>query len=331
MAYEREVMRRATERLEARRSAREHSAEERRAEIYRKIPRVVQIDRQLRETISGIITASLRTGDDPAQALAQVREENLNLQAERAELLVAHGYPYNALDEQYACPICQDRGWCGTKMCECLKTLCAEEQIVTLSSLLHLGTQSFDRFSLSYYSDLPWPGEPITPKENMEFIYDVCLNFAQKFPSFVIRNILLSGAPGLGKTFLSACIARVVAEKGVSVVYDTSVNILTRFEEQKFSKNENAAQDTSRYLKCELLIVDDLGSEMNTPFVQSALYRLINTRLMEGTRTIISTNLSMDDIYARYSGQIASRLDGEYRLLPFYGEDIRRQRKKQVR
>ncbi|MCD7946749.1 MAG: ATP-binding protein [Oscillospiraceae bacterium] len=331
MAYEREVMRRATERLEERRSARERNAEARRAEIYRKIPRIVQIDRQLQGTIAGIITASLRAGDDPAPSLAQVREENLNLQAERAELLVAHGYPYNALDEQYMCPICQDRGWRGIKMCECLKALCAEEQITTLSQLLHLGTQSFDSFSLAYYSDLPWPGETNTPKENMEFIYDVCLNFAQKFPSFGIRNILLSGAPGLGKTFLSACIARVVAEKGVSVVYDTSVNILTCFEEQKFSKSEQAAQDTSRYLKCELLIVDDLGSEMNTPFVQSALYTLINTRLMEGTRTIISTNLSIDDIYARYSAQIASRLDGEYRLLPFYGEDIRRQRKKQVR
>ena len=216
-------------------------------------------------------------------------------------------------------------------MCSCLRALCTQEQIQELSKLLDLGEQSFDTFSLDYYSDRPWPGESETPRERMDFIRDVCYNYATKFPKFIYRNLFLTGAPGLGKTFLSACIARTVSERGYSVVYDTAVNIFARFEEQKFARDQEEARDardeTRRYLQCDLLILDDLGSEMTTPFVQSALYTLINGRLTAQRRTVISSNLSMDEVRRRYSAQSASRLEGEYRVLPFYGEDIRLLRK----
>ena len=206
-----------------------------------------------------------------------------------------------------------------------------QEQIRELSKLLDLGEQSFDSFSLDYYSPLPWPGESLSPRENMEFIFDVCSSYARKFGRFYFRNLFLTGAPGLGKTFLSACIARTVSESGFSVVYDTAVNIFTRFEEQKFARDRleagEAKDETRRYLGCDLLILDDLGSELSTPFVQSALYTLINTRLTADKRTVISSNLTMDQVRARYTPQIASRLEGEYRVLPFYGEDIRLLRK----
>jgi DNA replication protein DnaC len=165
----------------------------------------------------------------------------------------------------------------------------------------------------------------------MEFLYEWCLNYAQKFGRFYVRNMLMLGDPGLGKTFLSACIARTVAENGFSVVYDTAVNLFSKFEEQKFSKDVQegraAQSETRRYLNCDLLILDDLGSEMTTPFVQSALYTVVNTRLTQEKATVISSNLSMDGIRARYAGQTASRLEGEYRVLRFFGEDIRLQRK----
>lgn len=216
-------------------------------------------------------------------------------------------------------------------MCDCLRSLCTQEQIRELSKLLDLGEQSFDSFSLDYYSPLPWPGESLSPRENMEFIFDVCSSYARKFGRFYFRNLFLTGAPGLGKTFLSACIARTVSESGFSVVYDTAVNIFTRFEEQKFARDRleagEAKDETRRYLGCDLLILDDLGSELSTPFVQSALYTLINTRLTADKRTVISSNLTMDQVRARYTPQIASRLEGEYRVLPFYGEDIRLLRK----
>ena len=194
-------------------------------------------------------------------------------------------------------------------MCACLKALCTEEQIRELSKLLDLGEQSFDSFSLDYYSPLPWPGESLSPRENMEFIFDVCSSYARKFGRFYFRNLFLTGAPGLGKTFLSACIARTVSESGFSVVYDTAVNIFTRFEEQKFARDRleagEAKDETRRYLGCDLLILDDLGSELSTPFVQSALYTLINTRLTADKRTVISPNLTMDQVRARYTPQIA--------------------------
>ena len=165
----------------------------------------------------------------------------------------------------------------------------------------------------------------------MDLVYEVCLNYAQKFGRFHFKNLFLTGAPGLGKTFLSACIARSVSEQGFSVVYDTAGNIFAQFENRKFQRDaegvQTARDETRRYLNCDLLILDDLGSEMTTPFVQSALYQLINTRLTAGARTVISSNLTMDDVRRRYSPQIASRLEGEYRVLPFFGQDIRIQRK----
>ncbi|MEQ2443297.1 ATP-binding protein [Pseudoflavonifractor sp. CLA-AP-H29] len=331
MAYEQNVLRRATERLEDRRRRREEQQNARRREIYAAIPRVAEIDRQLRRTIVDIIAASLRQGSDPVPAIGAVRDKNLDLQAERAELLVAHGYPADALDDKPACPKCNDTGWRGAVMCQCLKNLCAQEQIKELSKLLDLGEQSFDTFSLDVYSPSPWRGSGISPRENMEMVYEICLNYAQKFGRFYFNNLFLSGAPGLGKTFLSACIARTVSENGFSVVYDTAVNIFSRFEDRKFSRDaedtREARDETRRYLSCDLLILDDLGSEMTTPFVQSALYTLINSRLTADRRTVISSNLSMEDVRRRYAPQIASRLEGEYRVLPFFGEDIRLLRK----
>jgi DNA replication protein DnaC len=141
------------------------------------------------------------------------------------------------------------------------------------------------------------------------------------------KNLFLTGNPGLGKTFLSACMARVVSERGYSVVYDTAANIFSRFETRKFARDaeeiRQAEADARRYLTCDLLILDDLGSEFTTPFIQAALYEVINTRLVEGKHTVISSNLDMNAIRQRYTPQVASRLEGEYQILPFVGQDIR--------
>ena len=333
MSYDPNVLRRANQVLAERRRVREEDQQRRQAEIYTKLPRVAQIDRQLRQTAAQVIQAALCRGEDPVPAIAKIREKNLSLQAERSELLAQSGYPPDALDNRPACPRCGDSGWVGASMCQCLKDLCAAEQIKELSKLLDLGEQSFDRFSLDFYSDQPWPGETVSPRENMELIRDVCWSYAERFGRFYFKNLFLTGAPGLGKTFLSACIARTVSENGFSVVYDTAVSVFAQFEEQKFARDgedvRQARGETRKYLGCDLLILDDLGSEMTTPFVQSALYTLINTRLTAGRHTVISSNLTMDEVRRRYSGQAASRLEGEYRVLRFYGEDIRLLRKRQ--
>ena len=138
------------------------------------------------------------------------------------------------------------------------------------------------------------------------------------------ESMLFTGAPGLGKTFLSACIARAVADGGHSVVYETVIRLFGEFESAKFGDySEENQSRTEKYLKCDLLIMDDLGSEMVTQFSQSALYTVVNTRLMEGRPTIISTNLTPEGLTARYSPAICSRILGSYRLMQFLGEDLR--------
>lgn len=334
MGYDPNVLRRATARLEDGRRRRAEEIQLRRREVYARQPRLSQLDRAMKGTMAELIGVTLRKGEDTAAAVQEIREKNLALQRERAALLEQMGLKPDALDDTPACPLCGDTGWRGTNMCQCLKKLCAQEQIKELSKLLDLGEQSFDSFRMDYYSQTRYPSRGASPRENMELVYEVCLNYAQKFGRFYFKNLFLSGAPGLGKTFLSACIARTVSENGHSVVYDTAGNIFAQFETRKFQRDAQDAQeakdDTRRYLTCDLLILDDLGSELTTQFVQSALYELINTRLVAGKHTVISSNLSMEDAARRYSPQIASRLEGEYHLLEFFGDDIRLLKKNRI-
>lgn len=334
MAYDANILRRATDRLEAERRQRQERSERLRAQAYERQPRLRQLDRQLQATMAQLVAATLRQGGDPIRAVREIRERNLDLQQERAVLLGALGLPPDALDDKPACPLCGDTGWQGAKMCRCLQKLCAQEQIKELSKLLDLGEQSFDTFRMDYYSETPYPGKGTSPRKNMELTYDVCLNYAQKFESCLFRNLLMSGPPGLGKTFLSACIARAVSEHGYSVVYDTAGNIFAQFEAKKFQRDsadgQEARDETRRYLNCELLIVDDLGSELTTQLTQSALYELINARLVAQRHTVISTNLSLEEIARRYNPQIASRIEGEYHVLHFFGDDIRMLRKQRL-
>ncbi len=327
MGYEAAVLRRATTRLEEQRRLRSAQTEQLRRDAYARQPRLAQLDRAMKGTMAELVAASLHRGEDTTATVQDIRERNLTLQREREELLGQMGLDPRALDGAPACPLCGDTGWRGASMCQCLKTLCAQEQIRELSKLLDLGEQSFDSFRLDYYSQTRWPSAGVSPRENMELVYEVCLNYAQKFGRFYFKNLFLSGAPGLGKTFLSACIARTVSENGFSVVYDTAGNVFAQFEIRKFQRDANdlqeARDETRRYLNCDLLILDDLGSELTTQFVQSALYELVNTRLVAGRHTVISSNLTMEDAARRYSPQIASRLEGEYHVLRFFGDDIR--------
>ena len=327
MAYDGRVLRLALQRFEEDRRERQERCRERRERIFTRQPRLRQIDAELRSTMSRIITSALRRGTDPASAIAVLRDENLSLQAEKRELLAKLGLPEDALDETPACPLCGDTGYRDGRMCRCLRSYCAREQQRELSRMLDLGSQSFDTFHLSWYSDRLEPGQRKSARQHMEEkVYNSCAEYASHFGKRP-ENLLLFGAPGLGKTHLSAAIAREVSERGFSVVYDTAGHIFGQFEQQKFGREEEADDHVERVLSCDLLILDDLGSEMTTAFVQSALYQIINTRLMERRSTIISTNLTPEGIAQRYSPQIASRIEGEYTLLPFVGEDIRRLKK----
>ena len=330
MAADSKLMARALERF---RTDRERRAEDRRrltAEIFQKVPRVEEITRELRGTAAKIVAAAFRNGTDPQSAIRALGEHNLALQRERAELLVANGYAYDALEDKPRCPLCGDTGFTDQGPCRCLMAYYTREQNRELSKLLDLGSQSFDTFDFSWYSQDFWPEEGTSPRENMEIIYELCANYAHNF-SPKSPSLLMTGAPGLGKTFLSACIAREVSAAGFSVVYDTATHVFSQFESGKFGRenpfDEDAHADINRCLSCDLLIMDDLGTEMATAFVSSALYQILNHRLVNRRQTILSTNLSLEELGRRYGAATLSRIEGEYQILTFFGQDIRRLRR----
>lgn len=330
MSYEPNVMRTALVRLERRRESRERRRYALERELYAREPRLREIDAALRGAMADL--ARLATGGSPVRPdgpeISAIRARSEALQEERSALLAGLGYSPDALDDTPACPKCRDTGWMAGGMCSCLKELCAQEQLRALTALLNLtDEQDFDRLRLDVYSDRPWQGEGRSPRENMRRIAAVCEGYAKQFPAYPLKNLLFSGGTGLGKTFLSGCIAREVSNRGYSVVYDTAIHLFAAFEAQRFARDtgegRQARDDTRRYLGCDLLILDDLGSELTSPLAQSSLYEVVNSRAQSGRHTIISTNLSLEQIAQRYSPQITSRIGGLYRELTFYGDDLR--------
>ncbi len=325
MAYSEEVLRRARKRLEQARLERERENEARREEAYARYPRLAEIDRELRRTMTQLMATALRTGEDPAEAVARIRDKNLALQQERDWIVEAGELGEDWLRERPICEKCGGSGYVGAKMCSCLRELCAQEQKLALTSLLGSGTERFDTFRLDVYPDTFSQELGTSPRRLMQSNLRLCRKYAHNFTP-ASGSLLFSGATGLGKTFLSACIAREVTDRGYSVVYDTAIRLFADFEAEKFGvRDEDTQGRTQKYLECDLLIIDDLGTEMTTQFTVSALYTVVNTRMMENRATIISTNLSDSEFERRYNPQIASRVIGTYRLIQFAGEDIRRQ------
>jgi len=327
MALDGKLLAQARKKLENIRRHNEDTQSARQREVYARLPAVRNIDLRMQNQMRELASIALRKG---AQAeLKALEEENLALQTRRAQLLVAAGYPADYTDDLYDCPHCQDKGYrMDGRMCACLKRLYNAEVTRDLSGLLK-GDEHFGKFRLDYYSTQPDANGSI-PRDVMETVLQVCKNYAQNFGRTSI-NLVFTGAPGLGKTFLSACIARTVSEKGYSVAYESASAALGAFEKEKFSRDPEeaaaAGAKVRRYLDCDLLILDDLGTEMNTMFTQSALYTIINQRLIDGRRTIISTNLDESALTAQYSPQISSRLLGEFQWLRFLGSDIRQMKK----
>lgn len=323
MPYSEQILHRARERLDQARMERYREIEEHRRIAYERYPRLKEIDNELRLSLSQAVASYLRKGEDPLAGIAAVREHNLALQREREWILEAGDFEEGFFDESPICTKCGGTGYIGATMCSCLRELCRQEQKKELTSLLGSGQETFESFRLDYYPDVYEPNLGASARKLMQSNYNICKKYAQGFRAGS-GDLLFSGATGLGKTFLSACIARTVADRGYSVVYETAIRLFADFETEKFSSDEDTRGLSRKYLECDLLIIDDLGTEMTTQFTVAALYQLVNTRMMEHRSTIISTNLTPDAIEKRYSPQIASRIVGTYRFIKFAGEDIRR-------
>lgn len=317
--------------FERRREARAHVLTERRQQVYERMPRIRQIDDTLRTTAAAVLRAALEAGEDPAEAIERLRVQNLSLQQERARLLLENGLSADFLDDKPDCTLCDDHGYIGNQPCSCLKNQYAQRLTQQLSVILPIADQNFTSFRLDYYPEAPDGRLGMSPRENMEYNFNICIDYASHF-SMQSPNLFLFGSSGLGKTFLSTSIAKIVAEHGFSVAYDTAIHVLSCYESVKFNTPDaqQARQDIRKFEHADLLILDDLGTEMSTAFTASVFYSLLNTRLMAHRPMIVNTNLLPADLEKRYSQAIASRLLGDFIPLRFFGNDIRQIKRRQA-
>ena len=330
MAHDRKLLALAREELEKIRRDNEAETVRREQEIYSKIDGFELLDRKMRSQMTSLVSLTVKKPQNFEGQIDAIMTENLELQQQKIQLLTDAGYPEDYLEPVVSCKKCRDTGRVNGEMCDCLQRLYNRKVTENLSALMLSGNESFDNFDLSRYSSVYDVNFGNSPSQLMAYVFGRCREFSEVFPSEA-RNLLLYGGTGLGKTYLSACIAKDVSSRGYSVCYESASAALGAFERQQFSKDPDEASDAAakvkRELDCDLMILDDLGTEVVSSVTLSALYTLINTRLMSKKSLIINTNLSPDELAGKYSEQICSRIDGCFEKLVFIGEDIRRNKK----
>lgn len=320
MGYSAQVLARARQQLAQQRSDKESAYRQALAQAYRQVPRLKEIDILLRSSMAVAAQTVFSKGGDIQATMEQVKNENLVLQQERSKLIETNFAP-GYLDETPICEKCGGTGYLGSNMCSCLDALCRMNQKQELSQLTG-GQEQFGAFRLDYYPEQVDRTYGASPRTIMERNLQYCMRYAEHF-SQGAGNLLFVGGTGLGKTFLSACIANAVTDQGFSVAYESAPQLFAKLEKNRFDPDDQSRQDAEVFSHCDLLIIDDLGTEMPGNFVTAALYNLLNQRLLENKAMLISTNLNADEIAKRYSPQIASRLQGGFKGLTFVGEDIR--------
>ena len=314
---QKEIYDEAVRRIRQRRTDAQLEQEKRTEEIYRIIPEAAEIDRQLRNTCMSLWRAAFSDSERERQ-LRSVEQSAQDADRTLRKLLTAYNYPEDYLDLHYSCPACSDTGFVNGRPCACLKREIGNVGAERLNARSPLSLCSFERFDLSYYRDLP-------PEQYsaMVHIYEECIRYADDFAKGNAGTMLMIGATGLGKTHLSLSIANVLLREGWSVVYDSAERLLRMLERERFSKeNEDSSDTLSLLLECDLLIIDDFGSEFSTAFTRSAVYSLINGRYSAGKALIVNTNLTAPELQEQYGDRILSRLLTG-RVMRFYGSDIR--------
>ncbi len=307
------VIERAKAEIEARRNHARAEADYR-SEIIRDLsPEVEKIDAELSKTGMLIFKTACDGGD-----ITPIKERNRALQERRREIIVNLGYPSDYTDLKYTCPDCSDSGFVdGVRMCKCLRELIIKGRIAESAMGRLIEQQSFDNFDLKYYA------YDKKVSERMTAILSMAKNYVKNFGKRK-ENLLLIGPTGTGKTHISTAIARELIHDGYDVIYDSTQNILADFEADRFKNNYGREENKSdKYLECTLLIMDDMGTEFGNQFTVSALYNLLSARQNKGLATIISTNLSPEELARKYEDRIYSRIFGSGKILPFEGKDRR--------
>ncbi len=299
-----------------------HDQDLRRQEVYARVPQVKELEDAI---ASESVRCARRILDGDTDAVRQMRETVEGLRRRKQELLRAHGYAPDHMEMRYHCPECQDTGYVEGRKCKCFlkeqtRVLYAQSNIEDV-----LKRENFSTFSYDVYdggSVIPEIG--MTVAEYMKRVYGWCWEYIEKF-SEQKGSLLFTGGTGVGKTFLTNCIAKELIDRGQSVIYLSANDLVDVCSGSKFrTEGEEEMRDMYRYvLDCDLLIIDDLGTELNNSFVSSQLFYCINERLLQRKGTIISTNLSLSMIRDTYSDRVSSRIISGYEIIPLYGDDLR--------
>lgn len=310
-----------------RRFAAEAAARDRKQLIYTRIPRIQAIDQEIDSFGLRATKTYLQTGKNKALVLASLKETNQRLLAEKRQLLAQAGYPSDFLDIRYRCPICCDTGYVDGQKCRCLQQRLIELAYDQSNIKAVLQRENFSTFDLNRFSSAPIAGESLTPLQNTKLIRDHVFSFIEQFPKASPANLFFYGSSGTGKTFFCNCIAKALLDRGYTVLYMTSYELCSAFEAFRFRNKAQSASEGSSIQEMvrdiDLLIIDDLGTEFSTALSVSDLYYCINQRILLEKSTIISTNLGLSQISKAYSERTFSRISGNYRLIRFFGPDLR--------
>lgn len=306
----------AVESLKTRRLNAQLEQERRTDRIRQEIPETEELDRQLRSVCGSILTTLGRS--DNSERLKQIEQHTKAADTMLRKLLTAKGYPADYLDLHYTCPHCNDTGFSGGRPCGCLKQEIGRISAEQFNARSQLVLSSFADFSLDYYRDLP-PEQFRAMEQNLA----VCRSYAEHFSPEQSGGLLMSGNTGLGKTHLSLAIANVLLQKGYYVIYDSTGSLLHILEQEHFGKGSENSNTLETLLECDLLILDDFGTEFRTSFSHSMIYTILNSRMNAGKPMIVNTNLTLGEIKEEYGDRVVSRLISASQTLAFYGRDIR--------
>ena len=310
------------------RTKKEHELKKRKNDIYTACPRLEEIEREISLTGVRIGRMVLQKPEDSQLLLLKLQQSISELKQEKKLLLNKMGFSEKALQIEYVCKDCKDTGYINHMPCNCMKQKLIDLAYDQSNIREIVKCENFDTFDIRYYSEIHNEEEGISPLENIKRIVNTCMDFCQYFDS-TFQNLLLYGETGLGKTFLCNCIAKELLDKGNTVLYIPAGQLFRMIEKQRFRKEDDETQqDTMEdLLSVDLLIIDDLGTEKITDTKITELFTIINTRLLNQnhkiTKTIISTNLNITELFNTYTTRIGSRLTGYYKFYRLFGEDLR--------
>lgn len=305
---------------DARQLKNQHMVESRLKDAYAKIPRLKEIDDAI-ATCS--VAQAKRMLDGDTSALAELHSQIADYRSQKAALLASHGFPADYFEPDYTCPDCKDTGFIDGKRCHCFKQA-AIDLVYTQSNLKEiLAKENFDTFSFDFYSDSDI--NPATGLSSLATAKDAvakCHTFIDSFDDS-FSNLYFYGNTGIGKTFLSNCVAKELMDQGHSVIYFTAFQLFDILGKGVFRRDEDAIAAHQNIFDCDLLIIDDLGTELANSFTTSQLFLCLNERILRKKSTIISTNLGMNELADIYSERVFSRILSNYTLIKLFGADIR--------